>query len=838
MTQPTRRRPKLRLRRLLMIGSGALMLLSLVVFTLIVATQSRIVELSRDTRDRVLPSIVAQNNVSRQIERLILFGELVLNSRDPVKRRQGRLSAQVLVSDPAFRFDADIKALVLETSRAIAFVAEQRDQRDRISEQLLQLILQAQKDIPNAASQTETWADGSDLRMLLVHLMDADNDAELAKVRADFADLTGQQRDAAAIALAPLVERMTKHQQAILTLDRSSADAWDAMTARLKRVTDTVAARAEMLTGDRFSEIEAEARQGNAAAAIGLGTVSVLLALAIWLGNRLVARPLIAATHILEAAPDGTSVAQPRTAIAEIASIINAARALAENPRALDEERRKVVQVRLDAAAQREHELRELVAQRTEELEQAKDRAEGANRAKSAFLATMSHELRTPLNAVMGFSRLMLGTAPLRPEDREYLRVINRSGEHLLHLINDVLDMSKIEAGRTHIDSVPFDLHGLVADVTDMIRIRTAEHHLELMVEVMPEVPRCVRTDAVKLRQILINLLGNAVKFTDTGGIALRLGCAPAPTADRALLRCEIEDTGNGIAEADLERIFQPFEQAGPHGKGTGLGLAITRQFVELMDGTLTVRSVLGKGSVFRFELPIEVLADQDGLATAPVPRRVVGLTPGQPERRVLIVEDHPDNRLLLARLLQSAGFSVREACDGEDGLRQFQDWRPHLIWMDRRMPKMDGLEATRRIRALPNGRDVVIVALTASAFLEQERELTDAGCDDCLRKPYRPDEIFETMGRLLGVTYRYVDEPLVSASDSGELDHAALERLPDDLRDALRRAVKLRAFGQATQLAKNIDAHEPALGRAVGKLVAAFDWAGLEAFLLDEEVA
>jgi PAS domain S-box-containing protein len=256
----------------------------------------------------------------------------------------------------------------------------------------------------------------------------------------------------------------------------------------------------------------------------------------------------------------------------------------------------------------RDH-LEELVATRTAELAAALDAAEAANRAKSLFLANMSHELRTPLNAILGFSTLMRREAILTDRQREHLDIINRSGAHLLGLINDILDIAKIEAGRVQMERAPFDLGALFREVTDLMHGRATEKGLQLLLECAPEAPRFVRGDATKLRQVLVNLLGNAIKFTVKGGVALRLGVGPETVGTRLLI--EVEDSGPGIAPEDQTRIFEPFVQASPAGQqGTGLGLAITRQFVELMGGRIGVTSPWGQGSCFRVELPIEVAAE------------------------------------------------------------------------------------------------------------------------------------------------------------------------------------------------------------------------------------
>jgi PAS domain S-box-containing protein len=472
--------------------------------------------------------------------------------------------------------------------------------------------------------------------------------------------------------------------------------------------------------------------------------------------------------------------------------------------------------------------LEELVATRTAELAAALNAAEAANRAKSLFLANMSHELRTPLNAILGFSALMQQDSGLAGRDREHLDIINRSGAHLLGLINDILDIAKIEAGRVQMERAPFDLGALFREVTELMHGRATEKGLQLLLECAPEAPRFVRGDATKLRQVLVNLLGNAIKFTVKGGVALRLGVGPETVGTRLLI--EVEDSGPGIAPEDQTRIFEPFVQASPAGQqGTGLGLAITRQFVELMGGRIGVTSPWGQGSCFRVELPIEVAAELEGPGDQGE-HEVLGLEPGQPDWRILIVEDHPENNLLLSRLLEDAGFQVCTAANGLEGIDRFQQWRPHFIWMDRRMPVMDGLEATRRIRALPGGEAVKIVALTASVFAEQRGEMLAAGMDDILHKPFQPREIFACLGRLLGVRYAYRERAATCAAAVEQtLDRAALAALPDELRRALADAVVALGIERIDALIEQIGKRDAALGQALRRRADNFDFGSIE---------
>ena len=478
--------------------------------------------------------------------------------------------------------------------------------------------------------------------------------------------------------------------------------------------------------------------------------------------------------------------------------------------------------------------LEETVRQRTEELLRARDAAEAANKAKSVFLANMSHELRTPLNAILGFSGMMRRDPELTANQRENLDIINRSGEHLLNLINDVLEMSKIEAGRLQLEISPFDLGAMVRDVAEMMQIRAREKGQQLLLDQSSEFPRYIKSDEARIRQILINLINNAVKFTEQGGVTVRLGVMDNT---RRRLLIEVEDTGPGIAPQDQQRLFEPFVQLTQAStqSGTGLGLTITRQFVRMLDGYIVVESTPGKGSLFRVIFPVEPAAPGDILT----PRnkqygQIAGLTPGQPRYRILIVEDQLENQLLLSRLMEELGLEVKIANNGEQCLRIFQDWRPDLIWMDRRMPVMDGLEATRRLRQLPDGQTVKIVAVTASAFKDQQQEMLDAGMDDFVRKPYRFEEIYDCLARQLGLEYIYHDDKTADHGEPVAITPAMLASLPAELRDSLTDALRNLDSERIAILILQIGEIDPALGQALSRLADYFDYPAILK-LLDE---
>ena len=439
--------------------------------------------------------------------------------------------------------------------------------------------------------------------------------------------------------------------------------------------------------------------------------------------------------------------------------------------------------------------LEDLVRQRTEELTVARDAAEAANRSKSVFLANMSHELRTPLNAVIGFSQLMEKDAALTATQRRNLEIIGSSGSHLLTLINDVLELSKIESGKTELTLEEASLPDLLRQVVAMMRVRAEQSGLALRLETAG-LPPAAMLDAVKLRQVLLNLLSNAIKFTAAGEVVLS-AAATLATAGRVAVDFAVSDTGMGIAAEDQERIFLPFEQAGPrpHHGGTGLGLTISRQYVRMMGGDLAVVSAPGQGATFRFSIVVPA-ADW----VAPARRRVAGLGAADRGRRVLVVDDIAEARLLVRSLLEPLGFVVAEAEDAAAAEAAAASFAPDLVFLDWRLPDSDGLDALRRLRVRGAGRPKIVV-LTANVLDESRGEALAAGADDFVGKPYEAEALYAALERHLGIRFEREDAaaPVPAAAPADEATPADLSALPPALRAALVGAAVSLSHAQIT---------------------------------------
>ncbi len=473
------------------------------------------------------------------------------------------------------------------------------------------------------------------------------------------------------------------------------------------------------------------------------------------------------------------------------------------------------------------------------EILKSKTEAEQASTAKSEFLANMSHELRTPLNAILGFSQLMTRAPNISSEQLSNLKTIGRSGEHLLSLINDVLDYSRIEAGRSELKQDNFDLYHLLLGLEEMFKLRAQEKRIFLEFKRRDDVPQYIRTDQNKLRQVLINLLNNAVKFTKIGDIVLSVSNRK-PEEEVETSECflcfEVVDSGCGISKAEQDKIFDSFFQIDNRQssqQGTGLGLSICKKFAHLMGGVLAVDSEVGGGTRFTFNIPVELAEGTDAVSSGIRPK-VLGLTPGQPVFRLLVAEDDENSSNLLVRLLQSVGFEVQAAANGRDAIKIWREWHPHFIWMDIRMPVMDGYEATSIIKSemelSKSGINTKIVALTASVFEEAKLKVLEQGGNDFVRKPFRETEIFETMEKHLGVKYVYEESnekdipPILLNNEMSEQNQVnSINDLPKGVITKLKENTELSDAVMIDRVINDIRAKDMRLGEVLSELAGNF---------------
>ena len=476
--------------------------------------------------------------------------------------------------------------------------------------------------------------------------------------------------------------------------------------------------------------------------------------------------------------------------------------------------------------------LEQLVKDRTmklelamESLDKTKKDAEAANHAKSIFLANMSHEIRTPMNAVLGYAQLLLRDSTLKDEQREFVKIISHSGDHLLKLINEILEISKIEAGCATLNEEDFDLRVLINDAETMFKALAGEKNLLLEINISKNFPACIHADSGKIRQIIMNLLSNAIKFTEKGGVTIRAyyrSSSPQIVSDNICI--EVNDTGFGIAASEIGKIFNAFEQ-GPDarlkGKGTGLGLTISLHYAKMMGGNITVSSQFGKGSTFCLTFPAKTCAIEALEKNRLSAKKIIGLAKNEKVPKVLVADDDAPSRDVLRLLLTSVGFVVAEAVNGKEAIILAQNWQPDVILMDIVMPEINGIEAMQILKTSAKTKEMPVIVITASPFEEEHQNAIKAGSAGFIRKPFIEAEVFEEIRKLLRISYIYAAQ--VSLKETDEI----ITITPDDIaklsKQLILEIIEAAEAGDSSKLQKIIEIAVAPLSSEVGKKLQKF---------------